>query len=694
VREIPLPSPSVNFRVAPVTVYQLLWGALVVLAFQATPAAALVRFDFEQPYYQHTGRQVWDFSLVRTDSVHHIFYHSIHEETPNAAFADTIWHATSTDLRHWQPPVPVLTSGQGYWDQKAVWAPEIFRDDAGARWVLAYTGVDSLNNQRICLAFSDDLHQWTKSTGNPVVEPDPALYIWDPAGTWGDFRDPFIYRQDDQWHLLVTAKQFLGSGNGVIYHGVSDDLENWTDVGPLFIHDGAEKWRVLESVQYKVIGDFHHLLFGEFDTNGVTILSAADPTDWTMANRTILDYGYAPELDEFDPGVKVFSRITPFQLPLSSDLAYVVRFDTLQTDPDGSDPMVVRAHPLDYNWATRIGTANLGNPIFGDNPLWRGEPSVGLVGHGYYGSKEYYHGPLSGRGSPGTQLGDGVTGTLISKPFVVAGDRMTLLVGGGNFPETCYVALVDEADGTILRSETGQNSDPMTPREWDLTPFIGRTCTIHIVDNESGYFGHINVDEIIEIQNDPPPGKPTAVEALYLPSGVDLDWDDAPEEDFKNHRVYRSLDPDFVISRVNLVQQVLTSAWTDPIFAPWDYYYKVTTVDSAGNESPPGIPTAVSAVPGIPATGIARLAAAVPNPFNPSTRLAYELAAGGPVSLKIYDPAGRLIATLVDSWRPAGAHAEVWDGRDDGGRPAAAGVYLYRLETVSGALTRRMTLLK
>ena len=100
--------------------------------------------------------------------------------------------------------VPVLTSGQGYWDQKAIWAPEIFRDEAGDRWVLAYTGVDSLFNQRICLAFSDDLDQWTKSPGNPVVEPDPALYVWDPAGTWSDFRDPYIYREGDQWHLLVT----------------------------------------------------------------------------------------------------------------------------------------------------------------------------------------------------------------------------------------------------------------------------------------------------------------------------------------------------------------------------------------------------------------------------------------------------------------------------------------------------------
>ncbi|MFN2372110.1 MAG: hypothetical protein ABR506_13295, partial [Candidatus Krumholzibacteriia bacterium] len=113
--------------------------AAVVLA-AAMPAAALVRFDFDQAFYSHPGRQVWDFSVTRVDSLYHIFYHTILESTPHSSYADTIWHATSTDLTHWDEPVPIVLSGTGAWDAGAVWAPDIFRDEAGGRWGLAYTG--------------------------------------------------------------------------------------------------------------------------------------------------------------------------------------------------------------------------------------------------------------------------------------------------------------------------------------------------------------------------------------------------------------------------------------------------------------------------------------------------------------------------------------------------------------------------
>jgi len=53
------------------------------LAADTSEAQALVRFDFEQKYYQHAGRQVWDFSMIRPDSIYHIFYHSILQQTPD-----------------------------------------------------------------------------------------------------------------------------------------------------------------------------------------------------------------------------------------------------------------------------------------------------------------------------------------------------------------------------------------------------------------------------------------------------------------------------------------------------------------------------------------------------------------------------------------------------------------------------------
>lgn len=82
-----------------------------------------------------------------------------------------------------------------------------------------------------------------------------------------------------------------------------------------------------------------------------------------------------------------------------------------------------------------------------------------------------------------------------------------------------------------------------------------------------------------------------------------------------------------------------------------------------------------------------------PNPFNPETRIDFRLERGGRVELKVYGVTGRHVRTLVEGDRPAGAHDAVWDGRDDGGRPVAAGIYFYRLTAPGIRESRRMVLL-
>ena len=69
-----------------------------------------------------------------------------------------------------------------------------------------------------------------------------------------------------------------------------------------------------------------------------------------------------------------------------------------------------------------------------------------------------------------------------------------------------------------------------------------------------------------------------------------------------------------------------------------------------------------------------------PNPFNSSTTLFLHLPTAGPVTLTVYNTAGQVVARLVPGiWLDAGPHVREWDGRDDHGRAAASGLYLYRL---------------
>jgi hypothetical protein len=64
-----------------------------------------------------------------------------------------------------------------------------------------------------------------------------------------------------------------------------------------------------------------------------------------------------------------------------------------------------------------------------------------------------------------------------------------------------------------------------------------------------------------------------------------------------------------------------------------------------------------------------------PNPFNPSTVAIYKLQVADNISLKVYDTAGRLVATLVEGWRDAGEYRVTFDGSR-----LPSGVYLCRLE--------------
>jgi len=93
-------------------------------------------------------------------------------------------------------------------------------------------------------------------------------------------------------------------------------------------------------------------------------------------------------------------------------------------------------------------------------------------------------------------------------------------------------------------------------------------------------------------------------------------------------------------------------------------------------------------------TGAGRLHPCYPNPFNPSTTIAYDMNVSGNVRLDVYSPDGRRIANLVDGYVSAGSHQAVWQGRDESGRLVPSGVYFYRLEGPGISETRQMVMLK
>jgi fructan beta-fructosidase len=97
--------------------------------------------------------------------------------------------------------------------------------------------------------------------------------------------------------------------------------------------------------------------------------------------------------------------------------------------------------------------------------------------------------------------GDGTTGRLVSPPLVIQRKHINFLIGGGGFEgRTCINLLLD---GKVVRTTTGPNTQPggserLDWHSWDVTDLAGKSVIIEVVDQATGGWGHINIDQIIQ----------------------------------------------------------------------------------------------------------------------------------------------------------------------------------------------------
>lgn len=97
--------------------------------------------------------------------------------------------------------------------------------------------------------------------------------------------------------------------------------------------------------------------------------------------------------------------------------------------------------------------------------------------------------------------GDGATGKLTSPTFTIERRYLQFLIGGGGWEGKTCVNLL--RDGEIVRTASGPNTAPggserLQPAQWDVAEFLGKTVVLEVVDDATGDWGHINVDEIVQ----------------------------------------------------------------------------------------------------------------------------------------------------------------------------------------------------
>lgn len=89
---------------------------------------------------------------------------------------------------------------------------------------------------------------------------------------------------------------------------------------------------------------------------------------------------------------------------------------------------------------------------------------------------------------------DKPTGKLTSPNFKITKPYINFLIGGGDDQKNLTVSLW--IDGKPVRSTTGKDSDNMEWATWDVESFAGKKAHIEIIDQASGGWGHIEVDQI------------------------------------------------------------------------------------------------------------------------------------------------------------------------------------------------------
>ncbi len=107
-----------------------------------------------------------------------------------------------------------------------------------------------------------------------------------------------------------------------------------------------------------------------------------------------------------------------------------------------------------------------------------------------------------GKGLVNTYLGgnDELQGRLVSPEFNLDRPWITFLIGGGSHAgRTCMNLIVD---GAVVRTSIGRDRELLEPENWSVREFLGRRARLEIVDQETGGWGHINVDHI-EFRDEP-----------------------------------------------------------------------------------------------------------------------------------------------------------------------------------------------
>ncbi|MCA0755991.1 GH32 C-terminal domain-containing protein [Paenibacillus sp. N4] len=167
-------------------------------------------------------------------------YHLFYQHNPQGPYwAQIHWgHWVSEDLVHWRDLPIALAPEKGAVDPDGVWSGSAAYDEHGVPALFFTAGDDSASpNQRVALARSrfredgdSELTVWEKHKAPLIVQEKGQ-------GLFGDFRDPFVWKEDGLWYLLIGSGTD-GQGGTVLAY-TSANMTDWTYHGPFYVSDAS-----------------------------------------------------------------------------------------------------------------------------------------------------------------------------------------------------------------------------------------------------------------------------------------------------------------------------------------------------------------------------------------------------------------------------------------------------------------------
>jgi beta-fructofuranosidase len=209
--------------------YETAWQALV----HATPAA---QSDPLRPRYHFAAPAQWmndPNGTVFIKGEYHLFY-QLNPYAPR--WGEIHWgHAKSLDLVHWEHLPIALTPAYELDEQHCFSGCCVDNHGTPTIFYTSIGGLLGLGNvwrgAQQWKAFGDNtLTNWLRAENNPFVcqsMHNRKIYDW---------RDPYIWKDDNEWRMVLAGKHF-GDRGGSVYLYTSPDLETWSYQGAIYQHE-------------------------------------------------------------------------------------------------------------------------------------------------------------------------------------------------------------------------------------------------------------------------------------------------------------------------------------------------------------------------------------------------------------------------------------------------------------------------